>query len=332
MIKEGVSSLIFDGHSDIFTDVLIRRLEGETQILNKYHLPRLRKGNIDGGCFVLWIDPPYAMENPADRMEQLLRAVSEELHECKDACLVHNLADIQAARAQGRFYILLGLEGLSAIGEDLDGINRLYDFGARHAMLTWNEQNALATGVQGECARGLTDLGKRAVRRIQDLGMILDVSHLNERSFWDVMALANGPIIASHSNARALADAARNLKDDQLKAIRDTDGLIGLNSFNLFVSQTVSEQTIDRFVDHAVYIAEKIGVEHVGFGFDFFEFISTDKMRSYSDQDTSYTVGMEDCTKVPTFMDKLKKAGFSDAELAQIAYKNWYRVIEKVLG
>lgn len=324
--------MIFDGHSDIFTDVLIRRLEGETQVLRTHHLPRLRKGNIDGSCFVLWIDPPYAMENPADRMEQLLQAVNEEINECEEVRLVHNLADIQEAQAQGLFYILLGLEGLSAIGEDLDGINRLYDFGARHAMLTWNEQNALATGVQGDPARGLTDLGKQAVRHIQELGMILDVSHLNERSFWDVMALAEGPVIASHSNARALADATRNLKDDQLKAIKETGGLIGLNSFNLFVSQTLSDQTIDRFVDHAVYIADQIGVAHVGFGFDFFEFISTDKMRSYSDQDTSFTVGMEDCTKVPALMEKLKKAGFSNEELAQIAYKNWYRLIETVLG
>lgn len=323
--------MVFDGHSDIFTDVLQRRLQGETDVLRKHHLPRLRKGQIEGGCFVLWVDPPYTTDY-AKRTEQLLWAIKEEMAECQESTLVHNTAEIQKAKEEGRFYILLGAEGLASIGDDTEKLDQLYDFGLRHAMLTWNEENMLGTGVQGTPGRGLTQAGKKMVRALEERKMIVDVSHLNETSFWDVMATASTPILASHSNARALSDAARNLTDDQLKEIAKTGGLVGLNSFNLFVSQSIPEQTIDRFVDHASYIAEKIGVEHMGFGFDFFEFLSTDSMKSYSDQDTSYTTGLEDCSKVPVLLEKMRNAGFTKEELEMISWKNWHGLIQKVLG
>lgn len=323
--------MIFDGHSDIFTDVTIKRLLGETQVIKNHHLTRLRKGGVEGGCFVIWIDPPYDKE-PSKRLEQILKATKEEMAECDEAVLVHNMAEIEAAKKAGKFFILLGMEGLSGIGEDVEQIHMLYDFGARHAMLTWNEQNPLATGVQGDPCRGLTELGKKAVRLLQHKKMIMDVSHLNERSFWDVMDVSEGPILASHSNAKALAAAARNLTDEQLLEIRDTKGLVGLNSFNLFVSEDVNGQNVDNLVKHASYIADKIGVEHLGFGFDFFEFLSTDSMRSYSSQETSFTVGLEDCSKVPELLIKMKAAGFTEKELEMVSGGNWLNLIHRVIG
>ena len=148
--------MIFDGHCDIFTDVLRRRLCGETQVLARHHLPKLRAGGIRGGCFVLWVDPPFT-DDPAARMAQLLSAVSAEMAECCEAALVTSAAEIEGVAATERFPILLGVEGLSAIGEDVDAIDRLHAFGARHAMLTWNEENALATGAKADPSRGLTE-------------------------------------------------------------------------------------------------------------------------------------------------------------------------------
>ena len=153
--------MIFDGHSDIFTDVTVRRLKGETQVLKNHHLPRLRKGNIEGGCFVLWIDPPYDAD-PAKRLGELMHCIKDEMAECEEAVVVKNLKEIEEARKAGKFYILPGLEGLSGIGTDLDKIDELYDFGCRHAMLSWNEQNDLSTGTKGDPNRGLTELGKKA--------------------------------------------------------------------------------------------------------------------------------------------------------------------------
>ncbi len=323
--------MIFDGHSDIFSDVRVKRDAGETQVLKNHHLDRLRKGNIEGACFVIWVDT-YNGLPPQEEMKAILRAAKAEMAESEEAVLVHNIAEIEAAKKAGKFYILPGIEGLSGIGEDLDAIHALYDFGCRHAMLSWNEENALATGVKGDPARGITALGKRAIRMIQDKKMILDVSHLNERSFWDVMDAATGPILASHSNARALASAARNLTDDQLMAIRDSNGIVGLNAFNDFVSDQHENQDVAHFVQHACYIADKIGIEHLAFGFDFFEFLSTDSMKSYSDQEDSLLAGLEDCSKVPAMMEQMKKAGFTDRDIEMVSCENWMHLIAHVLG
>lgn len=323
--------MIFDGHSDIFSDVRYKREAGETQVLKNRHLERLRKGGLGGACFVIWADT-YNGCDPKDEMDAIVKALQAEMAETEDFVLVHNRAEVEAAEKAGKFAILLGIEGLAGIGEDLSKIDALYEVGARHAMLTWNEENLLATGVKGNPDRGVTDLGRKAIQIIQDKKMILDVSHLNEKSFWDVMDASHGPILASHSNAKALASAARNLTDDQLKAIRDVDGLVGLNAFNDFISDIREEQDVDHLVTQASYIADKIGVEHLGFGFDFFEFLNTDFMKSYSDQDDSLLKGMEDCSKVPVLLEKMKKAGFTDKDLEMISGGNWLNLIQKVIG
>ena len=323
--------MIFDGHSDIFSDVRYKREAGETQVLKNHHLERLQKGGIGGACFVIWADTFNGFD-PKDEMEAIVKALQAEMAETEDFVLVHNRAEVEAAEKAGKFAILLGIEGLAGIGEDLSKIDALYEVGARHAMLTWNEENALATGVKGSPDRGVTDLGRKATKKIQDKKMILDVSHLNEKSFWDVIDASNGPILASHSNAKALAGAARNLTDDQLKAIRDTNGLVGLNAFNDFISDIREEQDVDHLVNHASYIADKIGVEHLGFGFDFFEFLNTDFMKSYSDQDDSLLRGMEDCSKVPVLLEKMRKAGFTEKDLEMISGGNWLNLIQRVMG
>lgn len=323
--------MIFDGHCDIFTDVLRRRLCGETQVLARRHLPLLRAGGISGGCLVLWVDPPFTA-NPAERMTALLSAVAAELSECSAAVLVKSAAEIEQALRNAQFPILLGVEGLSAIGEDVDGIDRLYDFGARHAMLTWNEANALATGAKADPSRGLTELGRRALARLENLHMLVDVSHLNDRSFWDVLAAVHGPIVASHSNARALAEHPRDLTDDQLRAIAETGGLVGLNANKNLVSPDPAQQTVDHFVRHAVHIAELIGVRHLAFGFDFNEYLADDATTSYNDGGNPNVPGLEDASRTPVYVEALRCAGFSERELAQISWQNWLRVIGEVVG
>lgn len=323
--------MVFDGHSDIFTDVTVRRLQGETQVLKNHHLPRLRKGNIEGSCFVLWIDPPHDA-HPAKRLGELMRCIKDEMAECEEAVLVKKYREIEDAKKAGKFYILPGMEGLSGIGTDLDKIDELYDFGVRHAMLTWNEQNELATGAKADPSRGLTPLGRRAVRRIHDKHMIMDVSHTNERTFWDIAKVGGGPIMASHSNVWALKNHTRNLTDCQLLEIRDTNGIVGLNSFNELVSENVEEQTVEGLIRHADYIANKIGVEHLALGFDFCEFLGDEAAGAFSDQENTFTKGLEDCSHVPFMLEKMREAGFSDKEMDMICTGNWHQLIQRVVG
>ena len=135
--------------------------------------------------------------DPAKRLGELMHCIKDEMAECEEAVVVKNLKEIEEARKAGKFYILPGLEGLSGIGTDLDKIDELYDFGCRHAMLSWNEQNDLSTGTKGDPNRGLTELGKKAVRKLHDKHMLVDVSHTNERTFWDMAKVGGGPLMAS---------------------------------------------------------------------------------------------------------------------------------------
>ena len=242
--------MFFDAHSDIWCDVTTRRLRGETDILHKHHLPRLRKGGVEGSILVIWVDPPYDKDY-GKRTQQIMTCVDAEVKECDEIQIVHTYDEMMQANKAGKIYIFKGIEGLAAIGEDLSKIDKYYDFGCRHAMLTWNEANALGAGALSGQSYGLTAAGKEAAKLIQAKGMLLDVSHLNDAGFWDIVKLAKKPIVASHSNSRVMCDVPRNLTDDQLRAIRDLDGVVGLNSFNIFVDHDPAKQTVENLARHA---------------------------------------------------------------------------------
>lgn len=323
--------MTFDAHCDIWTHVTHCYLAGEHDIFRKYHYDRWKKGGLEGGIFVIWNDPPFD-ENPLERTRQMQAAIAQEEPECADILsVVRSYSDMESARKAGKMYTFIGHEGLKSIGEDLDLIDDFYSFGARHASLTWNEENLLATGARGNPEHGLTDTGKRAVRKIQDLGMILDVSHLNDTSFWDLLRAANGPVVATHSNARALCNQARNLTDDQLKELAMTGGIAGLNSFNEFVHPEEDKQTVENLVKHLIHMVDIMGIDHVGFGFDFSEFVCGDTLSTFSSQATPYTIGLEDASRVPNVINEMKRVGFSQEEIDKIAYKNWHRLIKEVI-
>ena len=226
--------MYFDAHSDIWCDVTTRRLNGETNVFDRCHLERLRKGGVEGSIFVIWVDPPYDVDY-VKRTEQIMAAIKAETAECRSFRIVHSYDEMMKANADGKIYIFIGIEGMAAMGKDLTWIDRYYEFGCRHGILTWNEANDLGAGALSGKDYGLTDLGRETVRRMQEKGMLLDVSHLNDAGFWDVVKITKKPFIASHSNSRAMCGVLRNLTDDQLRAIRDINGVVGLNAFNIFI-------------------------------------------------------------------------------------------------
>lgn len=321
----------FDGHCDIWTDITHHSLAGETDIFRKYHYERMKAGQIEGGIFVMWNDPPF-IKTPLERIREMMNAITQEEPLCKDVLTIaRSYEDMITAKKEEKMYAFIGMEGLECIGEDIDLLNMFYDFGARHAGLTWNEQNMLATGVKGPAENGITDAGKRAVRKMQDLGMLTDVSHLNDESFWGVMNVTGGPVIASHSNCRSLCCQTRNLTDEQLKEIAKTDGVIGLNSFNEFVHMDQDKQTIETLVKHLIHITNLVGIDHVGFGFDFSEYLSGETLSLYASQDSTCTIGLEDAACVPNLVKAIKKAGFNNEEIEKITYKNWHRLIREII-
>lgn len=340
--------MIFDAHSDIWSDVTVKRIRGEKDIFRKYHYQRLLKGGIEGAIFVMWIDPPYDKE-PEKRLEQIMDAVMQEIHDCEDILhIVHDHREMMHARTKGIFYTFLGCEGLSGIGEDIDRLDELYDFGVRHASLTWNEQNLLAAGIRGDTDSGLTELGIQALRRIEKLHMILDVSHLNDKSFWDVMEHATGPVAATHSNCRSLCDVPRNLSDDMIRAIAQTEGMIGVNAYAPFAAENQRERTVDRLAAHVDHIVRIAGIEHVGFGFDFFEFLESPGIDgNFAGTGGGYEetvdgnagvaagsealLGLADASQAQNMLAALNLIGFSKTEIEKLSYENWHDFIRMVL-
>jgi membrane dipeptidase len=323
--------MIFDGHSDIWTDVTVKILNGETDILRKYHINKLKNGKVSGGIFVIWVDPPFT-DKPYDRTIQIIESIKKEQEYSKDSMvIVKSYEEMQEAIKQNKFYIFIGIEGLSSIGNNLDLIDYYYDFGARHASLTWNEENLLATGVKGNPERGITELGKRAVKKINSKNMLLDVSHLNEKSFWDIANKAEGPIIASHSNCKSICDVPRNLTDKQLVKIAELGGLVGINSFNQFVHKDRDKQNIQMLTKHIKHMVDIMGIEHVGIGMDYCDFLDDSSMNSFSDQESSYTVGLEDSSKTYDLVLEMQKIGFTKDDIEKVAYKNYHELIKKVI-
>ncbi len=326
--------MYFDAHADIWTDITQQRLKGETQVFRRRHLDNLRQGQVEGSIFVLWVDPPYD-KDPLARTKQVIACAQAEMEECPELCVVHNYQEMMKAKEKGLFYVFIGVEGMAALGKDVGMLDMYYDFGARHGMLTWNETNALGASAVSGSTEGLTIWGKEVVKSMQRRGMIVDTSHLNEAGFWDIMRLTEKPIMASHSNAKALCSVPRNLTDDQLRAIRDTNGVVGLNAFNLFIHKDREKQTVAELAKHAAHMIDVMGIDHVGCGFDFFEFL--DDKESWSAMgmqqgEMPSTRGIENCTQIPNLFRCFQEMGMSEEDMEKIAYGNVQRLIKDTLG
>lgn len=324
--------MYFDAHSDLLYDVTRRRLAGGSRVLEQYHMERLRRGGVEGLVLALWVDAaegqtfwgaPGEAPSAAERTRKMAACAAAEFAQCPALQVVRTVREAEEAAASGRIYAFLGVEGMDAAGGDAEGIDRYYDFGVRLGMLTWNGENAFACGAACDPERGLTPAGRQAVRRMGDLGMVVDVSHLNERGFWDTLGLARGPAAASHSNCRALCDVPRNLTDEQLRAIRDTGGVVGLNAYHGFVHAERKRQTAQTLALHAAHMAEVMGVEHVGCGFDFCGFMGPGNEAA---------AGLEDAEQIGNLFFHLERLGMSRQERELIAKGNFLRVLREVLG
>jgi membrane dipeptidase len=198
----------------------------------------------------------------------------------------------------------------------------MYDLGLRALGLTWFRRTMVADGTgEEEAGGGLTRFGRAVVRECHRLGILVDVSHLSERGFWDVMRVAEGPVIASHSNARALCEHPRNLRDEQLHALAATGGVVGLNACPDFVDP--SAPSLDRLLDHAAHMSEVMGPGHVGLGLDLLEYLP-----GYEDKRLP---GLADASEAPAITAGLLARGASDGEIRGLLGQNWLRVWHQVL-
>ena len=341
---------IFDGHNDTLMrfyrndDVDIRDFFSEMEG-GHIDLARARRGGFAGGFFAVYVPNPERKIDP-DSVPDLSKPIMSEALELtySQGVALRQMADLfkLEAMSEGQvrvvrtpdelqycidndiFAAIMHCEGAEAIDEDLNALEVFYQAGLRSLGIVWSRPTIFAFGVplafpsSPDTGPGLTDAGKRLVKRCNELGIMIDLSHLNEKGFWDVADLSDAPLVATHSNVHALCAVSRNLTDKQLDAIKASDGMVGLNFATGFLRADGgwdSDTPLEIMVQHLDYLVERLGDTRVGFGSDY------DGARVPDD------VG--DVSKLPNLIAALKDAGYNDSLLHKLTHENWVRVLRK---
>ncbi len=241
--------------------------------------------------------------------------------------LVRSVRDIEQAMADGALAAILHFEGAEAIDVDLAALDVYHAAGLRSLGIVWSRANAFGYGVpfafpsSPDVAPGLTGHGVRLVRRCNELRIMIDLSHISERGFWDVADLSNAPLVATHSNAHALSPSPRNLTDEQLRAVAETEGLVGLN-FNVgFLAADGSsdpELPLEVMVRHVDHLVDKLGIDGVALGSDL--------------DGATMPAAIKDVSGLQALLEALASAGYDGEALEKIAYRNWLRVLRLAWG
>jgi membrane dipeptidase len=340
---------VFDGHNDAL--LRLHRAGGDVGPFVEggdagahVDVPRARLGGFGGGLFAVFVpsgdraEPPegatsyaLALSPPVD--PAVARATADAMAgllarlEATGALrVVRSGRHLEACLADGTIGAVLHFEGAEAIADPED-LERRYDQGLRSLGIVWSRANACGEGVpfrfpgSPDTGPGLTPVGRELVRACNQLGILADLSHLNLRGFFDVAATSDAPLVASHSNAHALCASTRNLTDEQLDAIGDSVGIVGINFAVGFLRQDGLLDTstpLDVVVDHIDYIVERIGIDHVGLGSDF--------------DGAKIPEAIGDAAGLPAVLDALRARGYDDEAITKIAHGNWVRVLRRTWG
>ena len=348
--------LIFDGHNDC----LLRlhqsgvaepeRLFFSTEPHGHLDLARARKGGFAGGFFAIYVPARktaggadagmtsstynLALPAPLERayaseitlaMAGILLRIAEQSQ--GEVVIVRSGAQLADTIAAGKIAAIFHIEGAEAIDPDLLMLDVLYEAGLRSIGPVWSRNNIFAHGVpfrypsSPDIGDGLTELGKNLIRHCNRKRILIDLSHLNEKGFWDVAALSTAPLVASHSNAHALSAQSRNLTDKQLDAIRDSRGLVGVNYATAFLredGQRTPDTPLSDIVRHVAYLVERLGEDKVGLGSDF--------------DGAVIPAAIGDVAGLPKLVEALRSHGFDEATLEKICCRNWVDVITRTIG
>ena len=327
-------AFVVDAHFDLPWDVANQRERGGREVIATQYLERFREGGFNLIVAAIFIDNYFLPEMGLRRALDQISHLAEELDGLAESMvLCRSMEDIRQAEAGGRIALLLSLEGADPLQGDLRLLRIFYDLGVRGLGLTWSRRNHAADGCAFSAAAdapqgGLTPFGRVLVEKAEDLGMLIDVSHLNEAGFRDVMAVAQSTVIASHSNCRALADTPRNLRDEQIEALANQDGVMGMNAISAFVGDGSIKRGIADMLDHVDHVVKIAGIRHVGIGFDFCSGFENHLSLPHALETYDVLPGHH---HLKDFTAGLIQRGYSDEDIALILGGNFRRVFEKVL-
>lgn len=305
---------VADCHNDLLMAVRHLRERGHEDPFGDYWLPQLRQGGVGLQVLPVATEEQFVGEGALRRCLLMIEEARHLAEVHRDAvALVSTRAEIAETITSGKIALLLAIEGAEPLGHSLELVNVMRREGVRMCSLAWNRRTMMADGV-GERDTGgrLTKLGAEAVRRMEDVGIIVDVSHLSEAGFFHLAEVARKPFIASHSSCRALADHPRNLTDDQIAMLGATGGFLALNAFGPFLTDEVP--TLDRFLNHVEHAVGLLGPERVGLGTDFIDDVA-------DVVDPIFTGLLVDWTQIPKTAGLQRPADF--AALAEAAEKRF---------
>lgn len=304
---------IIDGHCD--TLMLFDNDKYNFHIKNDIghlDLDRLIDANVLLQFFAVYVDPKFlgqALETGLSMSNQLLRAITDDPR----IFLIKESIDLNNLR-EGKVGALLSLEGGEVINKNLHLLDVFYNLGARAMTLTWSNRNWICDGIAEPSGSGLTSFGRQVVKRMDELGMIIDVSHISIKGFWDCIDLSTRPILASHSNSKVLCNHCRNLSDDQIKAIAQSKGLVAVNYVPSHLANDPKKASIETIIDHIKYIADLVGIEHVGLGSDF-------------DGVSTLPVGIKDVRDSQKLAKSMLNRGFMADDIEKVFYKNFFNYL-----
>ncbi len=270
---------VVDAHLDLAGEILLRRKNGERNIIKNYYLPHFKAANVKLVFSSVYVENSVLLQSkerePADGWKNALEQIDvlkQDIKETEGVIPVYNRKDLERALLEDQTGILIYMEGLDCIGKEISLLDQLYDMGVRGCALTWSRPNALATGCckaleHEQIPGGLTEAGVEAVRRMEELSMFLDVSHLNDDGFAQVCRITRRPFLATHSGSRTVYDSYRNLTDRQMQALAERGGIIGVNGCK-YIAGSQKGNHLEMLCRHIEYETEQIGAGHVGYGFD----------------------------------------------------------------
>src|SRR6476646_10130831 len=275
--EERITRLHGQGMVDLHFDLPMFLYDNRDRknVLASDFLPEFEAGDIGTAAAGIYIEDQYIPDKALEVALGQVARIYVEVERCDRFTICRSYAEIENAREQGKIGLLITMEGAEPIGTDLNLLYIFSELGLRIIGLTHARSNATGSGgvfaPTGSSPKGLTAFGCELVRECERVGVILDLAHINPAGFDDILENTTRPVVVSHTNARRYYDIERNISDDQIKMIGARGGVIGVNA--ILVSPTKEEATLDRYVDHIEHIANLIGIEGVGIGFDFCEFL-----------------------------------------------------------
>jgi membrane dipeptidase len=337
-VEQRIERLHAPGIVDMHFDLLIDLYEKRNQpgVLVSHFLPEFEASNIGVIGVAIYIEDRYLPEMGLRvALDQIARLYAE-VDQTERLAVCRTFDQIKCVRAANKIALIITMEGVEPLGEDINLLRAFYELGLREVGLTHARRNAAGSGGifagSGSPRDGLTGFGRDLVRECERLGIIIDLAHINPKGFEEIVELTSKPLIVSHTNARKFYDIERNIADEQIKEIGQRGGVVGLNA--ILVSANPDKSTIDHYIDHIEHVIGLIGIDGVGIGFDFCEYLFTQLppgVRAELNRKLTTPHFIPDLTNhshARNLTRKLIERGFSDEQIEKILCRNWMRVLE----